>query len=439
MAILTVGPGQQFATIAAAVAASQDGDTIDVKAGTYVNDFATIRDSITLQAVGGRVNLVATQSPPDGKAIVTLGTATSNITINGFSFSGASVPDNNGAGIRYEGGTLTLNNDYFHDNQEGLLGGYSSPGVGTININHSEFAHNGAGDGYTHNLYVGDIAALNINNSYFTNAVVGHEIKSRAESTTINNTRIQDGPTGTASYDVDLPNGGNLSMHNDVVEKGPNAQNPIMISYGEEGGLHAGSTISITNDTFLNDDPSSSVVLLQNDGTGTATISNDKTWGLSSSQIAHGAANVSGVQALASEPALDTSAPFTSGSTGSDSLVIKVTAATLGQAAAPRFAVAVGDQQVGGPLTVTAAAGQTETFTLKGNWAAGTHHVLLHLLDAGAGAAMQVQGITWDGQSVSNHIAWNGQALGHAGSMTLAGAQAFDSFHVTDTTAIAHS
>jgi hypothetical protein len=32
-----------------------------------------------------------------------------------------SVPDGNGAAVRYEGGNLTLNDDYFHDNQEGLL------------------------------------------------------------------------------------------------------------------------------------------------------------------------------------------------------------------------------------------------------------------------------------------------------------------------------
>jgi len=31
------------------------------------------------------------------------------------------VNDRNGAAIRYEGGGLTLSNDYFHDNQEGLL------------------------------------------------------------------------------------------------------------------------------------------------------------------------------------------------------------------------------------------------------------------------------------------------------------------------------
>ncbi len=75
MAILTVGTGMEFSTIQAAVAASQNGDVIQVKAGTYTNNFATISDSITLEAVGGRVNLVATKPPPNLKGILTIGTA----------------------------------------------------------------------------------------------------------------------------------------------------------------------------------------------------------------------------------------------------------------------------------------------------------------------------------------------------------------------------
>ena len=68
-----------------------------------------------------------------------------NVTINGFDISGRQVTDGNGAAVRYEGGSLTLNNDYFHNNQDGLLG---APDLaGTITINNSEFAFNGAGDG----------------------------------------------------------------------------------------------------------------------------------------------------------------------------------------------------------------------------------------------------------------------------------------------------
>ena len=105
MATLKVGQGQQFTTIASAVAASHDGDVIQVQAGTYVNDFATINTKVTIEGVGGMANFVATVSPPNGKGILVTET---DVTIQNLSFSGAKVPDMNGAGIRYEGGNLTV-------------------------------------------------------------------------------------------------------------------------------------------------------------------------------------------------------------------------------------------------------------------------------------------------------------------------------------------
>src|ERR1700760_371308 len=118
--VLTVGVGQQYATIEAAVAAANSGDTVDVQAGTYTNDFVSISKNLTLQAVGGVVTMVATLAPPNGKAIIDEGAPGVSVTINGFDVSGAAVADGNGAAIRYEGGNLTLNNVYFHNNQEGL-------------------------------------------------------------------------------------------------------------------------------------------------------------------------------------------------------------------------------------------------------------------------------------------------------------------------------
>ena len=156
-------------------------------------------------------------SPPNGKAIITEGGAGIAVTINGFDISGAPVPDNNGAAIRYEGGSLTLNNDYFHNNQEGLLG--AADPHGSITIDHSEFAFNGDGNGSTHNIYVGDIASFTITDSYFHDAVVGHEIKSRAANTIITGNRIFDND-GTASYSIDLPNGGNATISGNRSSRG---------------------------------------------------------------------------------------------------------------------------------------------------------------------------------------------------------------------------
>jgi len=165
MAILTVGSGKTYSTIAAAIAAAQNGDTINVDAGTYTNDYASIDKDITLQGVGGRVEMVSTGPISNGKAIfVTNG----NVTINNFDFSGAQVSDENGAGIKEESGNLVLNNDGFFNNQMGVLTGNID--TATLTVNNSEFAYSGvdSADGSIgHNLYAGRIQSLTVNNSYF--------------------------------------------------------------------------------------------------------------------------------------------------------------------------------------------------------------------------------------------------------------------------------
>src|SRR4051812_32097958 len=98
MATLSVGPGLSFATIAAAVSAAVDGDTVEVQAGNYPNDFIDFDKSITLQAVGGRVTMANTAQPPNGKAAIT---ESGNVTIAGFDISGVTVGDQNGAAVRY--------------------------------------------------------------------------------------------------------------------------------------------------------------------------------------------------------------------------------------------------------------------------------------------------------------------------------------------------
>jgi hypothetical protein len=308
MATLTVGQGQQYATISAAVNASHDGDVLQVQAGTYTNDFATINTKITLQGVGGMVHMVASGDIPNDKGILIVNT---DATIDHFEFSGATGSSNNAAGIRYQGGALTLTNDYFHDNQNGLLGAGTSSG--SITISNSEFANNGAGDGYTHNLYVGDIAKLTISDSYFHDAVVGHEIKSRAAETVITNTRIIDHDS-TSSYSVDLPNGGKATLSGNIIQQGPNGDNPNIIAYGAEGVTHAVNTLTMTNNTVLNDMGKGMLVF---DGSGSpVTVDGTKVWGIADSQMASSSAvTVTNTTHLSTQPTLDASHPWTTSTT----------------------------------------------------------------------------------------------------------------------------
>ena len=88
--------------------------------------------------------------------------STATTTILNVEFHHATVPDQNGAGIRLDGGNLVLRNTGFFDNENGILGGEGST---TVTIERSEFARNGFGDGYTHNIYIGNINRLNVSAS----------------------------------------------------------------------------------------------------------------------------------------------------------------------------------------------------------------------------------------------------------------------------------
>ncbi|WP_428485876.1 Hint domain-containing protein [Rhodopila sp.] len=317
MTTLTVGTGSGFdyGTLAGAIAASGNGDVIRVQAGTYTNDFATITTSIAIEGVGGMVNLVATEAPPNRQGILTIGTpgATGpDVTLYNMSFSSAAISGADGAnaaGIRYKSGNLTLNNTDFTNNQDGLLA--DADPTGNITINNSQFAENGGPSGQTHNLYVGGIQQLTIDNSYFYDPLVGHDIKSRAANTTIEDSRIDD-PNGTGSYEIDLPNGGNAVIRDNVIDKGAGAHNANFISFGAEGGLHAGSTLSVTGNTVIND-YGSNANLLVNDTNIPASVTGNTAYGLKSTQIAEGPVATPETNTLApqsSEPPLDTSAAY---------------------------------------------------------------------------------------------------------------------------------
>ena len=170
MSVLTVGTGEEYTTIAAAVAAASAGDTIDVNAGTYVAGDLKITQNLTLAAVGGTVDIVPPASASKynvARGLFIIGTETSapNVTIEGFSFSGAWSSSSNGAGIRYQGGNLTLDDDSFSNNQDGILAPPDVPGTGTIDVNDCVFDHNGAGDGQSHNMYIGWINTFIMTNS----------------------------------------------------------------------------------------------------------------------------------------------------------------------------------------------------------------------------------------------------------------------------------
>jgi len=359
MTTLTVGAGQQYKTLASAIAATHDGDVVKVQAGTYTNDFAEITHKITIEGAGGMVNLVASGQIPNGKAILITDT---DVTLDHIAFSGAAVRDGNGGGVRYQGGNLTITNSYFHDNQNGILA--ASDPNGTITIENSEFGHNGSGTGKTHNIYVCGVKQLTIDSSYMHDAVVGHEVKSRAVNTTITNSRIVDGPTGSASYSIDLPNGGNAVIKNNTIEQGPRTQNPGIIAFGEEGDLYgAGSKLTVTGNTILNDRAQSSVSAVWNTEAVSAVVSGNSTYGLNAAQVLVGPGTVTGNKFLTAEAGYSAASPI-----GANNPALPAAPATPATPAKPAIPATPATPATPTTPATPATPSAGTTIDLKGNY-----------------------------------------------------------------------
>jgi hypothetical protein len=254
--IETVGPNGQFPTINAAVNAQAAGHTyeIDVAAGTYQNDFSVITNPTDIEAKGGLVILQATV-PNDQGIITTYAT----LIVNGLTISGAFTnpgAGDNAAAIRdHEDGSANANellveNSTIENSQDGILTA-GSGNKENVTVKNTTFLNDGAGNGSTHALYVGEAASLDVENSTFCGTNNGHDVKSRAATTTVAGSTLYIGATGpgcasagSTGIGVDAPNGGVLKLVNDSLIQGPANTNGAMVSYGEEGVLFATNSLT---------------------------------------------------------------------------------------------------------------------------------------------------------------------------------------------------
>lgn len=256
--IIHVGPDRAIKTLANAARLASDGDVVEVDAGDYRGDVAVWQQkNLTLRAVGGRVRLIASGADVEGKGIWVL--RGGRITVDGFDFLGAQVSDRNGAGIRLEKGDLTILNCGFWENENGILTS-NNPDI-ILRISNSEFGHNGAGDGQSHNLYVGAIKHLHVSGSYFHHARVGHLLKSRAAENFVMYNRLVDGPKGEASYELEFPSGGVGYVIGNVIEQAATTDNFHMISFGAEGFRWPKNELYLVNNTLVDHWPEGGIFL----------------------------------------------------------------------------------------------------------------------------------------------------------------------------------
>lgn len=273
-ATLQVGPGKTYAKPCLAIAAASAGDLIEVDAaGNYAGDYCSwTKDNLTLRGVNGRAKMDATGvTLSNGKGIFVI--SAPNATVESFEFTGAAVVDQNGAGIRHQGTNLTVRSCFFHGNENGILGSPSTANTGAVLIENSEFEGNGAGDGYSHNMYLGNYASFTLRGSWSHGAKVGHLVKTRASVNSILYNRLTDEAGTTASYEVNVPNGGTTYVIGNLIEQSATSQNSAIIDYASEGGSNPDQHLYVVNNTVVNARGSGTFVQVA--GTTPALIANN--------------------------------------------------------------------------------------------------------------------------------------------------------------------
>ena len=225
---------------------AKDGATVVIAPGIYIQGGALAANRVTIRAEEGAHLLGATA---EGKAALVI--RGDDTTVIGVECSGVEVPSGNGACIRQEGSNLTLRGVFFHHNQAGLL---SVARGGAVTIEDSVIADSGvSGEGPGHNVNVAG-EALTIRRSKVLRARNGgHEVRSLAAKTTIENSVIGslDGPDSRL---IDLPFGGEVAIRNAVLAKGPNSVHIDLIAFGPTSPRsHKKVSLTLVGTTILID------------------------------------------------------------------------------------------------------------------------------------------------------------------------------------------
>jgi hypothetical protein len=153
---------------------------------------------------------------------------------------------------------------FFH-NEMGLL--TDNRASTTVELYNNEFAYSTATSnrGYTHNVYIGRNGLLIAEGNYSHHADGGHLFKSRAAVNIIRYNRFtdeNDPATSRASYELDLPDGGQALVVGNVFGQSAYGDNTTLVSFARENaGVWPSNELYAAHNTFLNDRSSTSPLL----------------------------------------------------------------------------------------------------------------------------------------------------------------------------------
>ena len=251
---IVVGPQEEVRSISEAARMARDGDTIEILPGEYRQQAVVwTQGRLTIRGVGKRPLLLADGASAEGKALWVVRNA--EMLIENIEFRGARVANGNSAGIRFERGHLKVLRCAFFDNEMGILTGNFADTV--LEVEDSEFgeAPQHASGALHHLLYAGGIGRLSVRGSRFQQGFRGHLIKSRARESAILYNLIVDGVGGSASYELEFPNGGLAWVIGNVIGQSPTSDNPDLISYAAEGQRWPDNALYLAHNTLIDDRP----------------------------------------------------------------------------------------------------------------------------------------------------------------------------------------
>ncbi|MFZ4544203.1 MAG: T9SS type A sorting domain-containing protein [Saprospiraceae bacterium] len=263
-----IGPTRSYTLPSQVKTLVQDGDSIVIDAGIYLND-ATKWSKKNLHFIGlgtgtNRCVLRFNGNIPNGKGIFVFESPgiSDNPLIENIVFDGAQVSNadgGNGAGIRFQARNITINNCKFVNCQNGILEGNAAVSGSNVIITNTEFENNGyklpndpTFSGYEHHIYIGaSTDSLLVQNCWFHHPRgMANSLKTRAQKSYILYNLIDEEDGGYGSWEINIAQGGlNVIMGNIIVQGNSGANHGII---GYDAATNALEELYFINNTVIN-------------------------------------------------------------------------------------------------------------------------------------------------------------------------------------------
>jgi hypothetical protein len=183
----------------------------------------------------------------EGKAAIVL--RGRNATVTGLVFQNMYVPDQNGAGIRLEQGSLTVRETLFRDSESGILS--ANDARGRILVEQSTFSGLGAcpdGSDCSHSIYIGAYGGLTVRRVRFERGRGGHYVKSRAARIEVTDSSFDDTSGHKTNYMIDLPAGATGTIARNVFVQGRDKENySALITVAAEGVVNSSNGLTVVD------------------------------------------------------------------------------------------------------------------------------------------------------------------------------------------------